>query len=329
MLRWSALSSGLRVFAHMAGKGVSAFLLALLCIEALLRSFVVCTPAWTQDPILGKIMKPGPFVNGGEGFCRTTIGPYGFRNAEIPPKTMNEFRLVALGDSSTEANHVSDADTFPKLLEHRLAGAFPRNKILVLNAGKPGAYPGDYIGYKPVMDCMEPDYMIVQWDESDITSDLTSSGTTYQLISDQGKYRLQRGEETGEMERLLGPFSVSLSFLSSISTVRRVGEKITLMQAVKQTIPKKKKTPDEKAAQERQRAEKVSWLLRQLKATYPKLVCVYIPRLDYAQAEQEYTKIPFAESNLMQASETADVVMLNMRQAFLDHFRRTHQPQRC
>ena len=56
----------------------------------------------------------------------------------VPVAPPGTFRVLCLGDSVTFGYGVDRAATFPALLEDRLAGALPRQRVEVIDAGQPG-----------------------------------------------------------------------------------------------------------------------------------------------------------------------------------------------
>ena len=61
--------------------------------------------------MLGRLLAPGLYVSGQEGFCVTHVNRLGMRNREIGPKRPGDYRILMLGDSYTEGFQVGDAQT--------------------------------------------------------------------------------------------------------------------------------------------------------------------------------------------------------------------------
>lgn len=105
------------------------------------------------------------------------INSLGMRDHEISPRQPGERRIVAIGDSFTYGHGVQLEESYPKVLERRLAergaGAPP---ITVLNAGQPG-YGMDQIYKSFVMRrlSLEPDLVLVGVHTTDVTVDVDKS----------------------------------------------------------------------------------------------------------------------------------------------------------
>src|SRR5437763_1567223 len=102
-------------------KALAAFGCAELIWEVLLECLVVRMPNPRVVPVLGRVPYYGLVVNGEEGFAITRFNRLGMRREDenLAP-TPGEWRLLALGDSYTEAIHVGDSQTFCARLERLL-----------------------------------------------------------------------------------------------------------------------------------------------------------------------------------------------------------------
>ena len=144
---------------------VAAAALALLVWEVILENSVLREPGGVDSPILGRILKPGVYLQGSEGYSKTRMNSLGMRGAEILPKTAAEYRILMLGDSHTEALQVSDDKTFVHLLQTKLARNTGR-EIKTINAGNNGASPAYYIHLSNFyLSFMDPDYVIIEINE--------------------------------------------------------------------------------------------------------------------------------------------------------------------
>src|SRR5215213_5067822 len=105
----------------LAGKVVVALVLSLVVWEILLRIFVVVPIPYHHDPALGWMPEPyssGLYTLEGRGSC--AYNEYGFRGDKIGEKKPGELRIVALGDSYTEAQQMNIEQTYPARLEQLL-----------------------------------------------------------------------------------------------------------------------------------------------------------------------------------------------------------------
>ena len=67
------------------------------------------------------------------------INSMGIREKEIPlQKEEGEFRLLVLGDSSTDGVGVEASKRYSSILERKLSASFPGRKVTVINGGIPG-----------------------------------------------------------------------------------------------------------------------------------------------------------------------------------------------
>jgi len=84
----------------------------------------------------------------------------GLRHPELGPKSDDEFRVLALGDSITFGDYVPIEETYTAQLESRLDGRRPR--VTVINAGLPGANTSDELyHYLEIRDAVDADLVLV------------------------------------------------------------------------------------------------------------------------------------------------------------------------
>lgn len=101
-----------------------------------------------------------------------TINNYGFRGKDLQmPKPNSEYRIFAIGGSTTENLYVDDADVWTALLEDKLiAGNYVSKDIKVYNAGKSGDNTVDHIAmlsHRIVH--LQPDEVIIYCGINDLT----------------------------------------------------------------------------------------------------------------------------------------------------------------
>jgi lysophospholipase L1-like esterase len=84
----------------------------------------------------------------------------GLRHSELRAKSLNEFRVLVLGDSITLGDYLPFEQTFPAQLERRLAGR--ETSVVVINGGLPGASTSDELyHYLEIRDAVDPDLVLL------------------------------------------------------------------------------------------------------------------------------------------------------------------------
>ncbi len=123
-----------------------ALLLPLAGLEIFLRIKGVDTRSWTRpDPVIGWSSIPGArYVNVPAEKCAGwgssgRMNSHGLRDREIPyEKPPGTIRILALGDSFTEAFQFAIERTWTKLLEEELNARGDGRRYEVINAGRSG-----------------------------------------------------------------------------------------------------------------------------------------------------------------------------------------------
>ncbi len=117
----------------------------------------------TEDGLLG-------FENYKET-TKFTINNYGFRGDElVMPKPNNEYRIFAIGGSSTESLYIDDADVWTQVLQENLNQGNDSTTVKVYNAGKSGDNIQDHLAmlsHRIVH--LQPDEVIVFCGINDVT----------------------------------------------------------------------------------------------------------------------------------------------------------------
>ncbi|OGG06002.1 hypothetical protein A3D05_03450 [Candidatus Gottesmanbacteria bacterium RIFCSPHIGHO2_02_FULL_40_24] len=119
----------------------------------------------------------------------------GFRgkNYQIP-KSVNTFRILAIGDSFTYGWGTNNIDIWTTLLENKLANRFKDKKVEIFNIGKPGLSPRDYLeNVKNYTKLYNPNIILVGIVEGDDIGQLT----------DWPKKRSTANPETREVKKKL------------------------------------------------------------------------------------------------------------------------------
>lgn len=92
---------------------------------------------------------------------RIQTNSLGLRSPELAEREHGEYRILVLGDSITLADYMDEEESFPRILEKRLA-ASGHSRIRVINAGLPGASTRDeYYHYLELKDAVRPDLVLV------------------------------------------------------------------------------------------------------------------------------------------------------------------------
>ena len=105
------------------------------------------------------------------------INARGYRGAEIPAKQAGRPRLLVLGDSVTEGHGCAEAESYPSLLQQRLADAGWE----VINAGVQGASPLYYAANLPRYLALQPDAVLLTIFENDVYGDRMLESSYFDL----------------------------------------------------------------------------------------------------------------------------------------------------
>ncbi len=121
---------------------------------------------YTLDRDVGYVLTPsfeGHFKRA-EFNTHITVGELGLRGGDPSPRGHNALRILCLGDSFTFGYGVAEEETWPVLLQHRLASRYPNCDIDVLNAGVPGYGTDEELEFlKSRGNLLDPDLVIVQF----------------------------------------------------------------------------------------------------------------------------------------------------------------------
>lgn len=198
------------------GASVLGVLAALALFEALIR-FVYWLP-YTQDPALGSVIRGGSVARYcREGCASTTWVQDGVRRAAPVDPTLPS--LLVLGDSFTESLMIADDEVYSGVLERRLEEAGLR--VQVLNAGRSGASPADYVAFAPVYaERLRPTWTIVQLRAGDLEIDSwTPEKTHFRRTEGGGIEAVIVKRPPSPVNALLAPLR-ERSALAAFATVR-------------------------------------------------------------------------------------------------------------
>jgi hypothetical protein len=103
---------------------------------------------------------------------RASINSLGLRGAEPAiPKPPGTFRVLCLGDDSTFASGMPEAETFCSRLQTELAGRLAPS-VEVINAGVPDYCPLlSYLQFRHELLLLQPDLVVLNFDMSDVADD--------------------------------------------------------------------------------------------------------------------------------------------------------------
>lgn len=297
-------------------KIIICLILALFIWEVILELTILKAPAAKSHPVLGRIMDNGLYIYGQEGFTITTINNFGMRGKEIKQKSSNEFRILALGDSYTEAFQVMDNKTFCYLLENSLNGITNKNRVTIINAGVSGASPARYIHLANYYeDIISPDYTIVQVMDTDFRRDIFDKSKGFYVAKDISGFSTRYQDTSNTLIREFP----GLSCLTSLS-VLRVG--IKKFEEIIDVYEKGSK-PIKVKAKKDNHDEIIEWTVKSLKNNYKKVVILYMPEIDYNNIYLPPTEI---EITTKKYADKYGVDFINMRVEFNNYYLLYKQP---
>ncbi len=291
-----------------------AALLALAVWEVILENCVLREPGGASSPVLGRILKPGIYVQGTEGYCRTRMNSLGMRGPEIGPKSSTEYRILMLGDSFTEALQVSDDKTFGHLLQVSLTRKTGRD-IKVVNAGRNGASPAYYIHLADFYNSsMKPDHVIVQINDEDFTKEIMDNNTREFYVKKDGDcYLTETGFKDYYIWQMFPPLKVIKPFVA-FSTFKIALDKIPMMldRHMRKTASAGQDGPAAVPCD-----DIIDWTVKTLKSDYPNISILYLT-LNKSESN--------VESLLKMAVNKYKVDFVNMRLDFSDYYMLNIQP---
>lgn len=162
----------LRKYVRAANWILGSFLFSLLLLELLLRLFMPQVRAFTQpDDLLGYSFIPGAYYNfappeGCPGWgSQGTVNSHGLMDEEHAyEREPNTFRILALGDSYTEALQFPRDEIWPELLEAQLNARDDDLTYEVINAGRSGMGTAlQYRYYTELGRRYNPDLVLLLW----------------------------------------------------------------------------------------------------------------------------------------------------------------------
>lgn len=247
---------------------IGLVLLLLLVIgEILVRAFFTYPQQTLPDSVLGWVYKPGSSIlYTKEGFSTNHINSLGMNDDEID---LDKNRVLVLGDSYTEALHVSSDANFTRRAEKTLI------QTDLINAGRSGLSP---LYYRTVLDkydlILSPDSVVMVLTAGDIKDINNGEFEIFYNTQEQSISGIAlKPKQQGEMQRLIAPL-LSKSALFTFIKTRIVEANIGNFFKLKRKIEPTNKINDEKIL------ELLTFMMYEIKARRPVSI-LYIPSLEY------------------------------------------------
>jgi lysophospholipase L1-like esterase len=293
-------------------KAALAVVLAVVIWELLLGQLILQKPTSRTDPVLGRIYGQGLYVQGKEGYGRTVLNELGLRGPSLKEQPLGAQRVLVLGDSYTQAMQVADHAAFPQRL-HELLG----EDTEVVNAGREGASPADYIALADYnQQTFNPDVVVVQLNEADFTRDLLSKNQTFYYEKTAQGYTLEENKAAVSSNALATRFA-SLQGVLNFSVIRVVLERVEAMRSgasheVAETAPVETDKWGDGSLEQ--------FIVQELKRTYTTPLLLYIPEMDYFS--EDFAAANPTEQYLYEAAREAGVPFISLRSDFVTRFSR-------
>ncbi|MCC6154564.1 MAG: hypothetical protein IT367_12430, partial [Candidatus Hydrogenedentes bacterium] len=141
------------------------------------------------------------------------ISSQGIRDREFGPKSADEFRIVALGDSYTMGHGLQPEETYPRVLERLLNEAGLAKRVTVVNCGVGGYAPWQERGFlKNRGLSFSPDLVVLQlFPSNDVAGSYSQVGKRLKAIDAKWESRLELYRRKSELpvrcERFLQQYS--------------------------------------------------------------------------------------------------------------------------
>jgi lysophospholipase L1-like esterase len=295
---------------------VTAFVLALLAWELILGQLILQKPTSQTHGELGRIYGRGLYVQGKEGYGRTLLNELGLRSPSLTeePFQKDERNILVLGDSYTQAMQVSDEVAFPQHLNELLG-----EHTNVINAGREGASPADYIALAEYNHkTFDPDAVVVQLNEADFTRDLLSDKQTFYFEATARGFTLRENKSVVSSNELASRFA-NLQGVLNFSVMRLALERVEAMRAGKTHIANE--TLQVGVQETDGSLEK--FVVQELKRAYQNPVLLYIPEIDYFSPD--YAQPHPTEKHLAEAARNEGLRFISLRGDFVALYRHRHR----
>jgi hypothetical protein len=222
-----------RKYVRAANIVLASFLFSLLMLELFLRTFMPQVRAFTRpDDLLGYSFIPGAYYDflppegcpgwGSQGY----VNSHGLMDEEHPyERPDNTFRILALGDSYTEALQFPRDEIWPELLEERLNQRDDGINYEVINAGRSGMGTAlEYVYYTEEGYRYDADLVLLLWignDFVDNSRELLPSPQPYYVLDANGELLLDDRFRYDPGFRSLQDYEWARQNLYFVSFIRR------------------------------------------------------------------------------------------------------------
>lgn len=315
------------------GKAIVAGIVSAVIWNLILGAFFNIPLAYHHDPSLGWMPKPySRQYSTDEGRALCLYNEFGFRGETIGARQPREWRIVAIGDSFTEAHQVDNAQTFVSRLQNLLRPkARAGTRVRVLNAGRDNTTPAYFVHsaarYKQIF---QPDWVVILIHDGNWLKIADPEREIYYRRAGDGFAIEQHWLwETMSPRRKLWaqwpgrdqPFFATLA--NRLKQMRATGPKNDAPStAGAGAAPSAGPASPVLDAATMQRA--VSWTVEQLKAKYPKLVLVHMP--DGSTERNNLVPPTPTEQWLGEACRLYQVPLIAMRERIKRDYARSGKP---
>ncbi|MFC1678234.1 SGNH/GDSL hydrolase family protein [Patescibacteria group bacterium] len=208
---------------------IVAFISSILLWNIIIANFIYDQSSEKESSLAQGKDPYSKFVAANEGYANFYTDNYGYNNDLIEGKKDDEFRILVLGDSITEAAQVKREDNFVSQLEKKLNDR--GEKFRVLNFGRGGRALPDYIAFaQDYINALSPDYVVIQVNPGDFLVKSEASGNLHYITRESGNFILIKSEmdslsqrfkyikdKTGWLRPLVGYTAIgSINFMNSL-----------------------------------------------------------------------------------------------------------------
>jgi lysophospholipase L1-like esterase len=322
--------------------GVAA---AIFAWNLIIANTLIDPTGYSQHPVLGKVKSAGVYLWGEEGFGRASINSLGLHGPEPAPPAAGEHRILALGDSFTEGMAVGDDGTFSAVLQQTLGRQGIR--AIAINAGRGGGSPAEYLALADYWrTTMQPERVVVQITDSDLTSDMTDSSKQFYAAPDGTGWRLIRRDAPDDLSMVPSRFrpyayaAMRVPIVRWAWQMRRTASPDDAAAASPKPatgVPGAQKGPlrqrggssaaasaAPRGAPPTRLASLVDWTVAELKKAYPGLVILHIPNVKYGSPEQ--SRPSESERLVERACARQGVPLVAVRQDYVAEYERSRRP---
>jgi hypothetical protein len=304
-------------------KLVISGVIALIVWEIILANTTINTTGYKDHPELGRIYKKGTYIQGTEGYSRSKINSLGMRSNEITKKGKNEIRILALGDSYTEAFQVDESNTYTQILEEELKSKTSK-KLNVINAGRSGGSPAHYIHLSNFYNKnINQDYTIIQLNDDDFKVDMLDTTRNFYVIKDENENFITVFNRNFQSANVLLQKFPQFKGLLEFSVLRVGADKAQkLLSSPTEVVSKSSVVTSGDDSDENDLL--VKWTVESLKKKYSNVVIVYLPTINYEDIKN--SKPTDIEKLLEKYCDLNEVGVINMRQHYIDYYSRFKTP---